>query len=322
MNKNLVLLSYGGETEYKRALFCIHSFFAWNFDSENVRIIVYTDLPSFFVEYIDNPSVEYILLTPELSIELQRNTDYIHLKKVGVIEMTFQKYPNDDLCFIDTDTFFIQNPAHIFNNFESRKSFLHKKEYQLCDAVEQFSSFGQGHFPQSFMNFISGKKFIVGGEEVIFDGTYFSWNTGVLALNKDFANLMDDVTDLTIQFHENSRWFVSEQLAFSLVLQKVTEIRSAENIVCHYWGKRQKVMMDIFLTKLFRDKSELAQYFINFNENSKKLLIRIENDLSLEQIKIAKVQNNYFYAFKQILKLFLRRPFQKDIYKQIYQEIV
>lgn len=322
MSKNLVLLSYGGEIEYKRAIFCIQSFLSWDIQLANIRIVVYTDLPSYFTQYIQYDLIEYILLTPELSQELMRNTAYIHLKKVGVIQLTFQKYPDDDLCFIDTDTFFINNPSYIFEAFEIGKCFLHKKEYQLSDSIEKFASFGQGEFPKSFMKFISDREFNIGGKSESFDGTYFSWNTGVIAVNKDFSKLMENVVDLTLQFHNNSKWFISEQLAFSLILQKIAEIRPAEQIVFHYWGKRQKVFMDNYLSVLLNQKSEYNAFFKNFRKSIEKLRIEIENDLSLEQINIAVTQKSYFYAFKQGIKIILKNPLNLQIYRKIYYELV
>jgi len=291
-------------------------------DLKDIRIIIYTDSDVFFEKYLKNLVVEYVLLTPELDRQLKRNTDFNHLKKVGVIDMTFRKYPNDELCFIDTDTFFLQDPANIFNEFEDGKCFLHKREYQLSDSVRQFSLFNQGQFPTSFMNFIADREFNIDGKNEVFDGSFYSWNTGVIAVSNGFAKLMDNVTDLTIQFYENSRWFISEQLAFSLILQKVTEIRSAENIVYHYWGKRQKAFMDKYLDELFSHNSFDNLYDKDFKQICRNLKIDIENDLSLEQINIAVSQKNYFYAFKQALKIVSRGPLNSKVYKQIFNEML
>jgi len=322
MKKNLVLLSYGGEIEYRRAMFCIYSLLAWNIDLSKIRIIIYTDSKLFFEQHINNLLIEYLILTPELNQQLRKNTNFNHLVKVGVIDMTFLKYPGDDLCFIDTDTFFIKDPSNILDRFENGKSFLHKKEYQLSDSVKQFSSFNQGHFPIAFMNFIEGREFNIDGKNEIFDGTYYSWNTGVIALSKDFAKLMNNVTDLTIQFYENSKWFVSEQLAFSLILEKVTEIRSAENIVFHYWGKRQKAFMDKYLNDLFKQNFKYNLHNKDFKKISKKLKIEIENDVLLEQINIAAKYKSYFYAFKQSIKIVMKTPLNLKVYKKIYRELI
>ncbi|KQR67639.1 hypothetical protein [Pedobacter sp. Leaf176] len=321
MFKNFVLLSYGSDVEYRRAIFCIFSFLSWKPDLKNIRFVIYTDYPEAFKIHLSSLNVQYILLTPELEEQLLNGTTFHHLIKVGVIDLTFKKYPGEHLFFVDTDTFFIANPSNILNSFARGKSFLHKREYRLGDAVSEFAVFNQEHFPLSFMRFISGRVLKINNKTVKFDENDYSWNTGVLALNNEFSSYMADVKDLTYQFYENSKWFVSEQLAFSLVLQKVTLIRPADDVVFHYWGRRQKVFMDNYLDELFRLNSSNKLDLGNTKLALKQLQKMLSNDIILEQINIAIRKKDYPYLIKQSLKIILKNPFSSNIFKQIYKEL-
>ncbi|RNL52582.1 hypothetical protein D7004_13630 [Pedobacter jejuensis] len=322
MFKNFVLLSYGSDLEYKRAIFCIYSFLSWKPNLNNLRFVIYTDNPEAFKTHLPSLNIEYVLLTEDLERQFLKGTTFNHLKKVGVIDLTFKKYPNEHLFFVDTDTFFIKNPSKILNSFVKGKSFLHKREYRLGDAISEFAVFNQAHFPLSFMKFISGRVLKMNNETVKFDENDYSWNTGLLALNSDFSSYMEDVADLTYQFYQNSKWFVSEQLAFSLVLQKVTEIRPANDVVFHYWGQRQKLFMDSYLDELFTSNN-----FNNLESGITNLALKqlekmLSNDIILEQINIALQKKDYPYFLKQSLKIILKNPLTTSIYKQIYKELI
>ncbi|MCZ4222994.1 hypothetical protein [Pedobacter rhodius] len=310
MHTNLIFLSYGGVIEYRRAIFCILSFLAWNPKIENIRVIVFTDSPDFFKKYLLNLNIEYVLLNSELEEKLMRGSDFIHSKKVGVIDMAFKSYPNTNQLFIDTDTFFLTDASIMLNGFEEGKSFMHKREYMLKEGVDLFSSFDQGHYPKAFLNYISGRVFKINGIAESFNGEDYSWNSGVLALHKTFSVYMNDVIKLTHKFYNNSKWFISEQLAFSLILQRKTKVRSAEKYIFHYWAKRQKMFMDNFLQNLFDQKlvSELNDQALN-RRLTKKLETDIEIDLSIEQINIAFSRKDYFYAFKKGIRLILKKTF-------------
>lgn len=321
MHTNLILLSYGSITEYRRAVFCILSFLAWNPNNKGIRIIVFTDEPEFFKKYLANLNIEFVLLTPELEMKLMDGSDYIHAKKVGVIDMAFKSYPDADQLFIDTDTFFLTDANPLLDGFQDGKSFMHKKEYMLRDGIDLFSSFGQGHFPKAFIDYISHRVFNINGVDESFGIEDYSWNSGVLALHKNFSVFMNEVKKLTHEFYDNSKWFVSEQLAFSLILQRKTDVRAADKYIYHYWGKRQKKYMDSFLGNLFEFKSISELNNPSFNRRlTKKLESDIEIDLSIEQIEIAFSKKDYFYAFKKGIQLFLKMPFQMNLYKQLFRK--
>lgn len=316
--KNLVYLSYGNEREYKRTIFSILSFYTWC-DSclGSTRIIIYTDSPNFFQSYLNGRNIEYFYLTQTILKEMSGNEDFNHRRKVLVIDLTFKRYPVNDVVFIDSDTFFIENAQILLNKFESKKSFMHTREYRIKDAPSIFAVFNQEHFPKKFIENISGKAFKIGEELVFFSGEDYSWNSGVLGLSSDFSFYMPDVLNLTDDFYANSKWFISEQLAFSFILQRKTEIFSADGLIYHYWGKRQKELMDKLLVDYLSNGTtsfNKKQLNKNITTDCKK---RIENDLILEQIEIAVSLGSLSYAVKKSIEIILKNRFNISLYKEL-----
>lgn len=320
INKNLVLLSYGKDSEYFRAIFCILSFVSWYEDHLNeTRINVYTDNPDFFKQYLSHISIEYILLTPALMTNMLADTTYFHRRKVSVIDMTFKQFPGENLIFIDSDTFFISGYNPLLDNDDPKKSFMHRLEYTLGEALEFFTAFGQEEHPKAFMEYISNRQFHIQGKKEQFGPNDNCWNSGVLGLHNSFAKYLPDVFQLTDDFYANSKWFISEQLAFGLIIQRQSEIQPVESFVVHYWGKRQKELFDLLIEKFLTKTSakDLAnKSFIRVQ--TKKWNKAFEIDVILQQAEIAISQKDWKTITKKIIKLIFRYPFNEKTYKGLY----
>lgn len=320
---NLVCLSYGNENEHRRALFSVLSFFSWyEGGDEDFRVVIYTDKPEFFQAHLNSGNIEYYLLTPDVLESMMEGTGYIHRRKVAVIDLTAQRYPDENLFFIDSDTFFISDPKPLLLGLEAGQSFMHKREYTIADGLALFTSFNQGEHPKAFVDYISKNSFLIGGTPAHFGPSDYCWNSGVLGLHPDFFSYLPDVYRMTDRFHANSKWFISEQLAFSFALQRKTEIRPSDEFVLHYWGKRQKVLLDGLLTELFKQKTvnDLAnRSFV------RSLTIRwknaIDNDLIIEQAVISIATKAWYSALKKILQLTLKNPFNLSLYMDIRNEL-
>jgi hypothetical protein len=311
--KNLVLLSYGNTSEYQRGVFCILSFFAWCENCElHTRIVLYTDNPDFFRQFLANLQIKYVYLNDAALEEMSGQHRFSHRIKIAVINETFQNYPNEDILFIDTDTFFYTKPTFLLNHFVEGKCYMHKQEYTLKESVNIFASYNQPEFPLAFLNFIHGRKFLVGGVEQMFGPDHCSWNSGVLGLDKNFATYIPDVFNITDAFYVNSKWFVSEQLAFSLVLQSISEINPTDEFIFHYWGKRQKTLMDNLINKFLKHYTEKPpenELIREITLNWRKVILR---DMLIEQAVGALQSYSWYFGFKKIVQLTLTGP--KSLY--------
>nr|WP_121273055.1 hypothetical protein [Pedobacter schmidteae] len=323
INKNLVYLSYGNDAEYRRTVFSILSFCAWCGDCLNTtRIVVYTDALIFFDAYLKDIEVEYVFLSEEQLKEMSGPDDFIHRRKVAVINFTFEKYPDLDQLFIDSDTFFISPASILFKPQHKQESFMHIREYRIEEAPTIFGVFNQQNFPMSFIDYIEQRDFEVGGKNIHFTQQYYSWNSGVLGLSKYFFAYMPDVIRLTDLFFSGSKWFVSEQLAFSFVLQDVTEIKPSGHLIMHYWGRRQKMLMD---NLLIHDLAESNAGRLNSLTGIRSMTLswkkKIENDLILEQLEIARRSGSWYYGGKKIIQFLLSNGFNMNSYKELLKSL-
>jgi len=329
INKNLVFLSYGNEQEYLRAVFSILSLSSWVppelfIGKQNrFRIIVYTDNPAYFQEHLPKLEIEYFLLTTTILDEMVGDTGFFHRRKVCVIDQTFKKYSDQDLLFIDTDTFFYTVPNKLLVPFNMSNSFMHVREYAIEKGVDVFAAFRQEEYPKAFVDYITKNTFIVNNKEESFSPKSYCWNSGVLGLDSNFGKLIPDVLNLTDKFYANSKWFISEQLAFALVLQKRGNIEATDDLIYHYWGKRQKAMMSILIKQLFQQKS--PSELINsrtIRSLTKKWKTMISNDVILEQAVISLQQRYWLFGIRKAVQIIMKDPFNKKMYKELINAAV
>jgi len=320
---NIVYLSYGNEAEHHRALFAILSAGSWyNGQKDALRVILYTDKPEVFQPYLGNITIEYFTLTPEILQEMLAETEYVHRRKVAVIQLTAQRYPEENLIFIDSDTFFIADAEVLLSGIHPGQSLMHKLEYNIGDGLAMFTSFNQAEHPQAFVDYISKNNFTVAGATEEFGTADYCWNSGVLGLPVDFYPYLTDVMTMTELFHRNSGWFISEQLAFSFILQRKTSIQATDHVILHYWGKRQKVLLDVYLKELFKkvsiDKLKDKSYIRSITAGWKNA---VDNDVIIEQAVISIATKAWYSAFKKVVKLTLKNPFNFKLYLDIRNEL-
>ena len=307
MQKNIVILSYGNEIEYRRSIFCVLSFFAWSVENKHT-ILIYTDNPEFFKLYLHQPNISYYLLTPELLTDMLGEDKFLHRIKVSVVRLTFQNFPHRDLLFLDSDTFFVGSSSKVFKLFKKGVSLMHKMEYTLGDSLRIFSDYKQSEFPEAFLKYISSHEFIINSKTEKFTAEDYSWNSGVLGLTEDFAIYKDDILKLTDEFYANSKWFISEQLAFSLILQRKTQIKRTDHVIVHYWNKVQKTLIDDLLMTLFTVQNDMLNSLTFIRFLTRKYKKDIEIDLILKEACSAFVSKNYYYGIKKAIQISFKSP--------------
>ncbi|RAJ22855.1 hypothetical protein [Pedobacter cryoconitis] len=319
-DQNLVFLSYGAESEFRRAIFSILSFYAWSAASDihRTRILVYTDQPHFFQAHLDQPEIEYVVMTPQVMEEMLGGTLFYHRRKIASIDMTFKKYPQDSLIFIDSDTFFTGDATALFNGITKQDAFMHQREYTFEQGLGIFKSFNEGEFPQAFIDYITDRDLMIGGKPEKFTRHDYGWNSGVLGLHSTFAEYMPDVFRLNDEFYKNSCWFISEQIAFSLILQRRKTLHEADEFVLHYWGKRQKVMLDKLLVDLLK-RYKLAE--LKDKTLIKRITTRwkfkVEVDKVQEQAAIALSLGSWLYGLKKSAQVLLKDPLNVRLYQEL-----
>lgn len=292
----LLLLAYGRETEYRRALLAALSCWAWR-PRLGLAATICTDQPNFFKPYLAGLAVDYKLVTPAYLAEARGPQQYVHRVKAKFIVESFAQYPNEELLFIDSDTFFIASPDSLLQNLASGLPFMHEREYTLGEAVGIYAEFNQAKYPKKLLELLASRSFELAGEQVRFHPGQASWNSGVLGLPRALAPRLPDMLVLLDELYAATGWFTCEQLAFSLALQASEQaggpLQASDRYVYHYWGKPQKELMDKLLAKFFTP--ELAALPLTERLNQ----VRQQVPQYQQQLKLNKAQEDALYALRR-----------------------
>ena len=263
----LIILAYGQKTEHKRAVFAILSFWAWYSGKRaDAQTLVFTDQPNFFTPYFTGLPVEYELLTSDKLEALRGPQQFVHRVKVAIIAQALREYPDDNVLFCDSDTFFVAESDQLLLQLQAGVSLMHLREYRITEAVDIHAAFNQAEYPRKLIDLINSRTFEFGKQEIQFRDSLFMWNSGVLGLTKEFTEIMPDILALNDALYAGTEWFTSEQIAFSLALQIKTRIIPSQQYVFHYWGQRQKLLMDGLLNTLLTPHFIEQDMFIRLNE--------------------------------------------------------
>lgn len=290
----LLLLAYGRQAEYQRAIFAALSGWAWQPELP-LAATIFTDQPGAFTPYLAGLPITYQLLTPEILTALQGPSQYIHRVKAAVIAQAFQRHPAEELLFVDSDTFFITAPEPLLRLLASGTPIMHQREYTLAEAVTIYAGFNEAHYPQKLLSLLASRTFRLGAEQVRFHPGQSSWNSGVLGLPRALAPLLPDILALLDALYAGTGWFTSEQLAFSLALQAdpALPLRSSDDYVAHYWGKRQKMLMDTLLNQ------QLTSAFSGLSLAERLRRVRQLVPRWHRQVQLDRNREDALYAFSQ-----------------------
>jgi hypothetical protein len=320
-----IILTHSRETEYRRAVFAILSFWAWyTGNHEKVITTVFTDKPEFFTPYLTGLPIEYVSLSATQLEEMRGPRSFIHRIKMSIITHICEKYPTANVLFCDSDTFFIVEPNTLLHHIQKGDTVMHLCEYKLNASVEPWATSNPVH-PQKFLDFIDKQIFSINLKDQQFQKNQFMWNSGVVGLSSKNTHLMSDIATLSDAFYENSEWILSEQIAFSLVLQTHTQIFASDKQVFHYWQPPLKPLMDKLLTKL------ISKSFSEQMLSERLIQVRRLTTEWPRAIKVANTRENALRAFsngdwkiavKCTLKALVASPldtkFMKDIALLLY----
>jgi hypothetical protein len=243
----LVLQAYGDPAVVRSARFCVATFqhFALRTPGR-YRVVVYTDTPGPFSDLGTNVAVEP-LDTPTLR-RWRGAVDFVHRVKLELLLDFFAKSAAKAL-YVDSDTYFLADPARVFDRIDPRTAFMHECEGRLVERKN-------GIFRKTH-RFVRNNTFTLStGECVRIPETTEMWNAGVIGLHPDNGPLLRTALELTDAMYARYRKHVMEQLAVSYVLQTRLALLPADDVVYHYWQFRAQ--LDPVVAELFRAEAHAS----------------------------------------------------------------
>jgi hypothetical protein len=317
MATTLVTQSFGSENEYRRAIFAIWSY--WVYCPQG-KVLLFTDAPAYFAIFFKGQPIDYVLLTPDKIKEMRGEINFLHRMKISLIEEAFRS-TNDNLLYIDSDTFFIADPTSLMYQVSDRKAFMHLREYHFDSLIEMKMPASKTF--HAFLELINKTSFkSASGSPIHVSSSQYSWNAGAMMLHTSHAKLLPDVYALTDQFYPASQNHASEQYAFSIVLQNNISVESCDSAVYHYWYRVKKQIMHIFLTKRITDqwgqlstekKLEQVQQWVKILLNQFDSHILILRDQAIQSFNESHFVMGYKFSFRALLKNPFNVKFIKDV---------
>lgn len=310
--KNIVLLCYGQKIEYRRAIFAILSFLAWSKkDKNDHRIICYTDNPVYMGRFLEGIAVEFVNLTPTYMQDMLGGSSYIHRRKICVLQDVYQRYPGHDLIFLDSDTFFIADPYIFMEQLQPGVALMHEREYTIDEAPENYRRYmskrlvNAERYPLAFIKLIENLNFDYSGKTISFTKTQYVWNSGVLGILAEDLFVLDSVLRLSDLFFAETEWFISEQLAFGLILQDKVTLQESSRFVNHYYLNKKRVdpIINEFLNGSSIDLPHPKK--LDSVRNLTKAvdeLIKFDNlaSISLGAFRRKNIKKGFLFAFKAL----------------------
>lgn len=318
---SLVLQTFGSEKEYRRAILTVLSYYAYkqNFAAET-KTLLFTDNPTYFEAYVKGLPVEYVSLTPEKIKAMRGAINFLHRMKIAVIEEAF-RISKGNLLYADSDTFFTADPSPLLNQLTPATSFMHLREYTF-ESMRQFA-LPAGETFHAFLKLIESKSFhLSDGSEITISPQEASWNAGVMLFHPSHARFIPDVYALTDQFYPPTRNHASEQYAFSILLQRHTNLRACDSVIYHYWYRIKKQIVDLFLKEKINaswaqlplgDKlAQVRQWIDHLPAYFDRHLLTLQ-DNAIQAFNENKFAEGYQNTFKALIKA----PFEPDFLKNV-----
>lgn len=223
---NLILLTFGERLEnHYQASFAILTFLK---DPTIERVIVLTDRPEFYAFL--GEKVEMMPIDNATLQQWQGEHQFFWRVKIKALEAVQQRYPQQNLLYVDSDTFLATDLSIFAQKLNSGQTFMHTKETVLADNCNNTL--------RKMYRTLNGKSFA----NIEINGQSAMWNAGVIGLPAEKAQAC---IELALQLCDEicatdcPRKLV-EQFAFSLALNHIQPLQPCDQIIGHYWGNKSE----------------------------------------------------------------------------------
>lgn len=279
---NLVYLVFGEElSNYVQANFSILSMCTQKEEIDSINIV--TDNPKLYNHL--SGVVNVVKIEQNDLREWKGKNDFFWRVKIKAIELIINTYKNQDLLYLDSDTFLYGDLKFINQKLKNGFSFMHLNEGKLS----QLNSKTEKNMWRQTYNKTFGP--------VKINQNHCMWNAGVIGIpggrSDELIEATLDICDAMLEQNVTRR--LIEQLAFSLALSEFSELIPAEDHIGHYWGNKEQ--WNNFITNIF-----LCSYFSN-----QPLEVQIESIKAIDYTKIpinVKIPNTRNRLYNLVTKIF------------------
>jgi lipopolysaccharide biosynthesis glycosyltransferase len=209
---------------------------------KNERIVVITDVPEYFKMLGDKITV--LEVDEKIFENWKGEYNFFWRIKIMALQMIADKWKNDHVLYLDSDTFLFGNLEGIRLNLNSGINMMHTNEGKLSELASKTE--------RTMWKQLKGRTY----GNITIDNNTCMWNAGVVAIagaNRDKLDLALTICDEMCK--ENVTPRLIEQLALSLAMNEPMDLLAAENEIGHYWGNKKtwnKIINKLLLINLMR----------------------------------------------------------------------
>lgn len=279
----LVLLTFGNDLKnHYQATFAILSYLK---SSHIQHVCVVTDRPQYYQYFGDR--VTLLDCRGSIMEEWRGEYDFFWRIKMKAIEAAVLLHPNQNILYVDSDTFLVNSLSALNQQLNLNISFMHTLEGQLNTLGSKTE--------QQMWRSLQGQTF----HNITINEQTEMWNAGVIALPANQARALVttaiELCDALCQTKCTRR--LIEQFAFSLALKHHSTLKSAEKDILHYWGNKEqwnKQIVEFFmLSKLVNiDIERDIERIRHFNYSSLPIIYKEKST----KIKLVRVLNKLMPA--------------------------
>lgn len=231
---------------YQQAYFSIYT--AWARKNSEDRIIAVTEEPSLFHSFEDK--IVTIPINKEVIKEWEGKYQFFWRVKIKALQLIAEKYPTDSILYLDSDTFFYENMDSLRNGLKNGQNYMHLEEGKLSKLSSKTEKL--------MWQQLKGKTY----NNVKIDENSAMWNAGLIGISpKHFGCL-----ELTLGINDEmcadkvTRRLI-EQFSFSVGLNEFSKLKSADDVVGHYWGNKKEWnnIIGLFLKECFMKNYSLDE---------------------------------------------------------------
>jgi len=238
MENYILYLAYGSKDIIHQTIFSILSLYKTSPSAaKDIQIVIYTDRSDAFKSLIPEIDVEYLPINEQTIHEWKGDVNFFFRAKIKLIEDFFSKYPNTNLLYMDSDTYFKKDIMPTFEKIGKGSYFMHeyegvydqkhkdRRKYSTAKTIDRILKTHE--FTKS-----NGENFKISNQTQL-------WNAGVLGFNSGFVPILPEVVLLTEQLYRLKDAHVMEQFSFSYFLQQTKPLNGLKDSILHYWNFKE-----------------------------------------------------------------------------------
>ncbi|MCU0383192.1 MAG: hypothetical protein MUF68_03925 [Cyclobacteriaceae bacterium] len=219
----LVYLAHTNFDLYNELIFSVYSFKRYHNDNK-IQIIIYTDNVSYLQKYLREFSIIYISIRKEIYTNDEKRGSLVFENKIDcLLDATSRFYGN--FIFVDTDTYFVNQCIHLFQQVHAGCLLLHKFEKKLAYI----------RHAKRLLN----KEFIGNNKVYKLSHENEIWNIGAIGISSCHNFLLNNASILFNEINKVNKDKFSAQLAISMVFQNEAKIVNADYAIFHYCNLKE-----------------------------------------------------------------------------------